>query len=162
MVNRVSKTATPGDRFAEFDASVDSFGAFALLADVNQPLGDTVGLRLNATYEEFDSNRDFYEGRFIGISPTLGLEIGPDTRIDLSYTYDDDRRTTDRGVPSFQGGPLTGYYDTFFGDPDFNTNEIQAHIARARITHRVAEGVSFNAGLQYACLLYTSPSPRDS
>lgn len=150
VVNRVSKTATPGDRFAEFDASVDSFGAFALLADVNQPLGDTVGLRLNATYEEFDSNRDFYEGRFIGISPTLGLEIGPDTRIDLSYTYDDDRRTTDRGVPSFQGGPLTGYYDTFFGDPDFNTNEIQAHIARARITHRVAEGVSFNAGLQYA------------
>lgn len=150
VVNRVSKTADANDTFAEVDGSVDTFGAFALLADANQPLTDTVGLRLNATYEEFDSNRDFYEGRFIGISPTLGVEIGPDTRLDLSYTYDDDRRTTDRGVPSFQGGPLTGYYDTFFGDPGFNVNTVQAHIARARLTHRLSSDLSFNAAVQYA------------
>lgn len=150
VVNRVSKIAQPGEAFGEFDASVDTFGAFALLADVNQPLTDTVGLRLNATYEEFDSNRDFYEGRFIGISPTLGVEMGPNTRLDISYTYDDDRRTTDRGVPSFQGGPLTGYYDTFFGDPDFNTNEVQAHIARARFVHRISGSLSVNAAVQYA------------
>ena len=150
VVNRVSKTAQSGTSFGEFDASVDTFGAFALAADVNQPLTDTIGLRLNATYEEFDSNRDFYEGRFIGISPTLGVEIGPDTRLDLSYTYDDDQRTTDRGVPSFQGGPLTGYYDTFFGEPGFNTNTVEAHIARARLTHRLSDAVSFNASLQYA------------
>lgn len=150
VVNRVSKTADTSDTFAEVDGSVDTFGAFALLADANQPLSDTVGLRLNATYEEFDSNRDFYEGRFIGISPTLGVEIGPDTRIDLSYTYDDDRRTTDRGVPSFQGGPLSGYYDTFFGDPGFNASTIEAHIARARLTHRLSQNVSFNAAVQYA------------
>ena len=150
VVNRVSKKAQGGETFGELDASLDTFGAFALLADVNQPLSDTVGLRVSATYEEFDSNRDFYEGRFIGISPTLGIDIGPDTRLDLSYTYDDDRRTTDRGVPSFQGGPLTGYYDTFFGDPGFNTNEVQAHIARARLSHRLSQNVSLNAAVQYA------------
>ena len=150
VVNRVSKKAQTNEGFGQFDASLDTFGAFALLADVNQPLTETVGLRLNATYEEFDNNRDFYEGRFIGISPTLGVDIGPDTRLDVSYTYDDDRRTTDRGVPSFQGGPLTGYDDTFFGDPDFNRSTIEAHIARARVTHRLSPAVSVNAALQYA------------
>ena len=150
VVNRVSKKAQTDEGFGQFDASLDTFGAFALLADVNQPLTETVGLRLNATYEEFDNNRDFYEGRFIGISPTLGVDIGPDTRLDVSYTYDDDRRTTDRGVPSFQGGPLTGYDDTFFGDPDFNRSTIEAHIARARVTHRLSPAVSVNAALQYA------------
>ena len=150
VVNRVSKKAQTDEGFGQFDASLDTFGAFALLADVNQPLTETVGLRLNAPYEEFDNNRDFYEGRFIGISPTLGVDIGPDTRLDVSYTYDDDRRTTDRGVPSFQGGPLTGYDDTFFGDPDFNRSTIEAHIARARVTHRLSPAVSVNAALQYA------------
>ncbi|NCP18332.1 MAG: TonB-dependent siderophore receptor [Erythrobacter sp.] len=150
VVNRVSKTADIVRSAGQFDASVDTFGAFALAADVNQPLSDGVGLRLNTTYEEFDSNRNFYEGRFIGVSPTVGVVIGPDTRLDVSYTYDDDRRTTDRGVPTFQGGPLRGYYDTFFGDPAFNLSSVEAHIARARLSHRVAAGVSFNAAVQYA------------
>ncbi|HAN90227.1 MAG TPA: TonB-dependent siderophore receptor, partial [Erythrobacter sp.] len=74
------------------EASIDSFGAFALLADVNQPLSGSAALRLNATYEEFDSHRDFYEGRFFGISPTLTAELGPQTTLVASYTYDDDRR----------------------------------------------------------------------
>lgn len=150
VVNRVSKTAQPGGAFTEMEGSLSNFGAFALAADVNQPLGDTVAARLNATYEEFASNRDFYEGRFIGISPTISARVGPETRLTATYSYDDDARVTDRGVPAFNGGPLRGFDDTFFGDADFNFATAETHIARARIDHGFSNNWSTNATLQYA------------
>jgi catecholate siderophore receptor len=150
VVNRVSKTAQAGDAFSELDGSVNTFGAFALAADVNQPLNDTFAARLNAAYEEFTNDRDFYEGRFIGISPTIAAQVGPDTRITATYFYDDDARVTDRGVPSFNGGPLTGFDSTFFGDPEFNYATAETHIARARIDHRFSDNLTANASIQYA------------
>ena len=149
-VNRVSKTAMLGRSGIGGQASVDNFGAFAILADANQPLGDNVALRLNATYEEFDNDRDFYEGRFIGVSPTLTAALGPQTRLYATYTYDDDARVTDRGVPSLGGRPLMGYDETFFGDPDFNRASAETHIGRVRLTHEFAPGLSANATVQYA------------
>lgn len=150
VVNRVSKTARASASFTEIEGSVSSFGAFALAADVNQPLGDSVAARLNAAYEEFASNRNFYDGRFIGISPTISASVGPDTRLTAIYSYDDDARVTDRGVPSFDGGPLRGFDDTFFGDREFNYATAETHIARARIDHGLSDNWSANATLQYA------------
>ena len=149
-INRVSKTADPTRMFASVGGNVDTFGAFALSGDVNAPLADNVAFRLNSTYEEFDSHRDFYEGRFFGISPTVTLQPGPDTRLIVSYTYDDDERVVDRGVPSFNGLPLTGFDDTFFGDPDYNFSDVEVHIARARLEHDFSRALSFNASVQYA------------
>ena len=150
VINRVTKKADPLDTAASIDGSIDSFGAWALATDVNQPVGDGVAVRLNATYEEFASNRDVYEGRFIGVSPTLTAFVGPDTTITASYTYDDDERVTDRGIPSLNGRPIEGYYDTFFGDEDYNRAFVEAHIARARIDHEFSPALSANASIQYA------------
>ena len=150
-INRVMKTADPMDQFITTAATIDSFGAFALAADVNQPLTDMVALRLSGTYEELASHRDFYDGRFFGFSPTLTADLGPATRLTASYTYDDDARVVDRGIPSFGGEPIEGYDKVFFGNTDglnFSTNE--AHIARARIDHAFSDAVSFNASVQYA------------
>ena len=150
-INRVAKRAELGSQAISGEASVDSFGAFALLADMNQPLSDSVALRINGTYEEFDSHRDFYEGRFIGVSPTLTAQLGPQTTLIASYTYDDDRRVTDRGIPSVDGaGPLRGYDDTFFGDPAFNEAEAQVHIGRIRLEHDFGGGLSANGTIHYA------------
>lgn len=148
-INRVSKTAQTDEIFVTGNASVDTFGAFALLADVNQPLSDTVAVRLNGTYEEFASHRDFYEGRFIGISPTVTANLGPATRLTATYSYDDDQRVVDRGLPSFQGGPLRGFDQTFFGDPDFNRSQAEVHIGRVRLDHEFAAGLNANATVQY-------------
>ena len=148
-INRVAKRAEFQTAFSG-EGSVDTFGSFALLADVNQPVSDTLALRLNATYEEFDNHRNYYEGRFIGVSPTLTAAFGPDTTLIASYTYDNDERVTDRGVPSLNGGPLRGYDETFFGDPDFNFSESEVHIARARLEHDFNGGLSANASVQYA------------
>ena len=149
-INRVAKRARFDDAFTGVQGSLDTFGAFALSADVNQPLNDTVALRLNGTYEEFDSHRDFYEGRFIGVSPTLTVRADEKTDITLTYSYDDDARVVDRGVPSFQGGPLRGFDDTFFGDRDFNDSSAVVHIARARIEHEFTPDLSLNLTGQFA------------
>lgn len=149
-VNRVAKQADAMDLFGEVSASADQFGAFSVAGDVNAPLGAAFAGRINTIYEELDSNRDFYEGRFIGVSPSTAADLGMDTRFTLSYTYDDDRRVADRGLPSLNGEPLRGFDDTFFGDPDFNEATAQVHIARARLTHRFSDALSANATVQYA------------
>ncbi|WP_369025918.1 TonB-dependent receptor [Qipengyuania sp. RANM35] len=150
IVNRVSKVAEFTGTELGFDASVDSFGAFALAADLNVPASETIAARLNATYEEFGNHRDFYEGRFIGISPTVTARLGERTRLTAHYTYDDDERVTDRGLPSVGTGPLEGYDRTFFGSREFNTSTNVAHIARLRIDHELTDTVSINATGQYA------------
>lgn len=162
VVNRVSKTADLSGFGAAFDASVDTFGAFALTGDVNTALGDNVAGRINATYEEFDSHRDFYEGRFIGISPTIKAELGTDTALTATYSYDDDSRVTDRGVPSLNGLPLTGFDETFFGAPGFNQTDAEVHIARTRLDHRFSDAISANASIQYADYdkIYANILPR--
>ncbi len=149
-INRVSKTARTSGTFVNGAASADTFGAFALSGDVNTTLSENVAFRLNGTYEEFDNHRDFYEGRFIGFNPTLTADLSPNTRLIASYTYDDDQRVTDRGVPSLDGLPLMGYDKTFFGDPDYNFSDVKVHVARARVEHDIFDLLTFNASLQYA------------
>lgn len=150
IINRVSKTATLSESFVAGDASIDSFGAFAISADLNDSLSDTIAMRLNATYQEFDNHRDFFDGSFFGFAPTLTAALGENTRLVLAYSYDDDERLTDRGVPSFMGRPLGGYDKTLFGDADFNEATSQAHIARARIDHDFSDALSVNFSMQYA------------
>ncbi|WP_235903640.1 TonB-dependent receptor [Pontixanthobacter luteolus] len=162
VVNRVSKIADPMDMFLAADAQVDTFGAFAVSADVNQPLSDNVAARINATYEEFGNDRQFYEGRFIGISPTITADLSPETRLTAHYTYDNDERVTDRGVPSLNGKPLTGFDQTFFGVPGFNEASAEVHIARARVDHEFSSALSANASVQYANYdkVYSNILPR--
>lgn len=149
-INRVSKTASFGMAEYSAAANVDTFGAFALSADLNLPASDAIAFRLNTAYEEFDNHRDFYQGRFIGFSPTLSARLGTDTTLTASYTYDDDARTVDRGVPSLNGLPLAGFDETFFGDRGYNYGSVEAHIARARLDHRFSDGWSINAAVQFA------------
>ena len=149
-INRVSKVATFDMPEYSLGAQVDTFGAFALTADANMPAGEGLALRATGTYEEFDNHRDVYEGRFYGFSPTLTAQIGPDTRLYAYYTYDDDERVVDRGLPSLNGGPLRGYDETFFGDPEYNFSDVEAHIARTRLEHDFSQAWSVNASLMFA------------
>jgi catecholate siderophore receptor len=149
-INRVSKSADSMAMFANVSGSVDTFGAWTIAGDVNQPLADGIAARLNATYERFASNRNFYHGRFIGVSPTVSARLGANTRLTATYSYDDDSRLNDRGIPSLDGRPIAGYDDTLFGDRIFNSNFARVHIARTRVDHQLSDAVSVNATVQYA------------
>jgi catecholate siderophore receptor len=150
VVNRVSRVAQFNGQEFNLGAQLDTFGAFALTGDANLPAAESIALRLMGTYEEFDNDRDFYEGRFIGFTPTVSAQLGPDTRLTATYTYDSDERVVDRGLPSISGGPLLGYDQTFFGDRDFNFSAVDTHIARARLEHDFSTSWSLDASVQFA------------
>lgn len=150
VINRVSKTPQLDRTRIAAQGSVDSWGAFSLSGDVNQPLSETVGVRINGIYEEFDSHRDAYEGHFIGVNPTLAAELSEADRIELAYSRDEDHRTTDRGVPSLNGSPLRGYDRTFFGSRDLNRSTVTADIAHGRYDHNFTDTLSMNVLAQYS------------
>jgi catecholate siderophore receptor len=148
IVNRVTKRSS-GQPYREFSLSADSEGGYRLTGDVDQPLGEGVGLRVNGVYENGESFRDGVELERYGINPTVGATLGS-TRIDLSYEYFHDRRTTDRGVPAFGDRPLEGADTTFFGDPEDSFAEADVHQAGFAIEHDFGGGLTLRNRSQFA------------
>jgi catecholate siderophore receptor len=150
VINRVSKAAEFDQFKGSISGGVDTLGAWSAAVDLGAPLADGVGLRFNTTYESFNNHRQDYEGHFFGVTPTLGARLGDATTATLTYEYVEDRRLTDRGVPSRNGLPLTGYDETLFGSPATNHAEVTAHLAHGRIDHEFSDSLSVNASVQYA------------
>ena len=148
VVNRVTKRSGFA-AYREFIASTDSQGSVRLAADVDQPLGEGIGLRINGVYENGDSFRRGVDLERYAINPTAGFLLGPATRVDLSYEYLHDRRTADRGVPSIAGEPLKGFDRTFFGDPDRSFAKADVQIASLRITHDLGDALKLRNLTQY-------------
>ena len=140
VVNRVTKQPLFERRLGG-SAGTDSFGAFAVDADLNSPLTGTLAARLNAIYERFDTHRDRYEGRAVAVNPTLRYVPSDRTGVTASYEYVDDDRVVDRGVPSQGDRPLAGARDRFFGG-DTNRLGLGAHIGRVAAEHRFTDEVS--------------------
>ena len=150
VINRVSKTPDFIAPHSTLSVSGNSFGAWSAAGDLSLPVSDALAVRFNGTYEEFANRRDEFNGHFIGLAPTVGVKLGEKTTLTAAYEFADDKRTTDRGIPSFGGVPLTGFEDTFFGDPAINRSTVTAHIARVRIDHEFTDGLSFNAAGQFS------------
>lgn len=150
VVNRVTKRPFTQEELRGLNVSAGTFGELSGAVDFNQPLSDTSAFRINAFAEHLDNHRDVFEGDRFAVNPTFLQEISPQTELLLSYEYVNDDRVVDRGVPSENGRPVSGYEDFFFGSPSENYTTLEAHIARARIDHRFSETVSGNATLQFA------------
>ncbi|MEO5567894.1 MAG: TonB-dependent receptor, partial [Gemmatimonadaceae bacterium] len=86
--------------------------------DFNQPWTDVAAGRFNAMYENSGAFRDRVRLRRFGINPVIGLRPIAALRVSAGYEHFDDRRTVDRGIPSFQGAPSAAGRRTFFGQPD--------------------------------------------
>jgi catecholate siderophore receptor len=150
VINRVSKTPEFGRSRMAGSISGDSFGAWSVAADLDQPLSDQAAVRINATYEDLRNHRQVFGGHFTGVTPSVGLRFGDASSLVLSYEFAEDERITDRGIPSLAGRPLQGYYDTFFGNPAINRSKVTAHIARARFDHEFGEHLSADLTAQFA------------
>jgi catecholate siderophore receptor len=144
VVNRVTKRSALSP-FNQFSLSGDTYGGVRLTGDVDQPLGGTVGLRVNGMYENGDSFRRRVDLERYAVNPTIALMAGPDTRIDLSYEYLHDRRTADRGVPSRDGEPLKGRDDLFFGDTEDSYARANVHLGALAIEHRFSDTLTFRS-----------------
>ncbi|MBC6402601.1 MAG: TonB-dependent siderophore receptor [Hyphomonadaceae bacterium] len=150
ILNRVTKKGIAGENFADYKASVNTFGEYDFQLDGNLETGDTGALRVNAFYENLNNHRDFYDGERIGIYPTFHLEPSPETLLDISYEYVDHDRFVDRGIPTgADGRPVEAFRDIVFGDPGENFTKLTAHIVRAAVQHDFSDSLKGNFSAFY-------------
>ncbi|MCB2015542.1 MAG: TonB-dependent siderophore receptor [Sphingobium sp.] len=149
IINRVQKTPLNDRLLVAGTASVNSFGAYDLSADINAPIGGNAAFRINAFYENLDNHRDYYGGERYAVNPYVAAELAEGWQAGLSYEYVKDDRVTDRGIPSLDGAPLPGHRDTFFGVPGVNRTGVEAHIVKARLDGELAEGLNWSTTLLY-------------
>jgi catecholate siderophore receptor len=140
IINRVLKrpTLTP---YRELTASADNWGDVRVTGDIDQPLSGSVGVRLNAMYEDGGSFRRHVDLHRYGVNPTAAIVRG-NTRIDLSYEHSHDRRTADRGVPADGDEPLRGFTRTFFGDPHISFARADVDLASVAVEHDFGGGLT--------------------
>ena len=141
IVNRVTKRSSL-NAFRDVRASGDGFGGFRVAGDIDQPVVGGVGLRVNGMYEDGDSFRRHVDLKRYGINPTLGVVVGPNTRLDFSYEHFHDRRTADRGIPADGNEPLEGYDRTFFGDPKASFARANVDVAIFALEHSFQEALT--------------------
>lgn len=150
ILNRVTKKGVIGESFTGFQASIDTFGAFAGQVDVNFAASDTAAIRINAMYERLNNHRDFYDGDRIGFNPTARIELSPGTTLDLSYEYANHERFVDRGIPTgVEGRPVEAFEEIVFGDPALNFTDLEAHLLRANLQHQFSDNLKGNFSAFY-------------
>jgi catecholate siderophore receptor len=135
VINRVTKEAEFSP-LREFTLQIGSFGNKRLTIDFDRPLSDRIAFRLNGLYENTDSFRRFVNLERYGINPTLTFAPGTRTKITFGFEHLHDRRTADRGIPSFQGRPADSSISTFFGNPSESHVRARVDVASATIEHQ--------------------------
>ncbi|MGH7467363.1 MAG: TonB-dependent receptor [Longimicrobiales bacterium] len=109
--------------------------------DVGRGLSDAVAGRVIGMYENSESYRQGYNEERWGVTPTATLTLGASTVVRASYELFKDDRTADRGVPSFDGGPLNTARSTFFGDPSVSFAHARVHSLNGTVEHQTSFGL---------------------
>jgi catecholate siderophore receptor len=136
VVNRVTKEAQ-FQALREVSLQAGMYDNRRLTADLDQPINDTVAVRLNGVYENSGSFRNFVGLERYGVTPTVTVAPSDRTRITLTYEYLNDSRTADRGITSFQGLPADVDAGTFYGNPSASDVKARVNIGSGRIEHRI-------------------------
>ena len=138
-VNLVTKQARIGDIFGTFGVQFGSFDRLRSEADINLAVTERLSARLIGYIEGGDTFRDTVEEYRWGFLPSIGIAIGPDTR--LTYDLEKTRVESpfDRGIMVLGGDFDTVPRDRYLGEPGDGD-----HIARAE-GHSLRFQHDFNA-----------------
>ena len=135
ILNRVTKEAQWVTRH-EVSAEGGSFGGRRISTDLQRNLSQWLAVRVNSVYEDSDLYRDGAILERTGVNPTLSFSNpSRSTLVSIGYEHFEDRRTADRGIPSFQGKPVDTDPSTFFGKPETSLSNAKVNNAQATISH---------------------------
>jgi catecholate siderophore receptor len=136
VINRVTKDAG-FQPVRELALQAGMFGNGRVTADVDQPLGGAVALRLNGMFEHAGSFRDGVDLDRAGVTPSLTITPSDRTKITVRYEYLRDARVADRGITSIGGRPADLDVAAYFGNPADSRVRSQVNIASANVEHRI-------------------------
>ena len=120
VVNYVTRTPYFGNDIS-LDQQFGSYDFYRTSLDANwQLVPDKSAVRFDAAYENSDSFRDFVHGERYFFAPAFLWQIDDINTLTLRTEYGRDDRTTDRGLPYFNGHVLAGVpYERYLGEPSF-------------------------------------------
>jgi len=153
-INRVSKEAG-WDAVRELQLSYAGYNQKRASIDVGQGLSDSVAFRLNAVDEQSDSYRRGVSLHRYGVNPTFTFAPDEKTKITLGLEYFNDKRTSDRGIPSIGDGlnnrPYRiSDYAKFYGSADLSHNQTETYAANALIEHEFNDTFKLRNRTRYA------------
>jgi catecholate siderophore receptor len=137
VINRVSKRPldTP---LTQAELSLGSYDDKRASVDVSGRISDSAGYRVNAMVEDANGFRDGYVLRRSGVNPVFEFSPAAGTSVLLGYEHFSDRRTVDRGIPSFNGRPYDTPRGTFFGDPSQSPSDVTVDGLSVKVEHALA------------------------
>ncbi|WP_432377600.1 TonB-dependent receptor [Duganella sp. P38] len=148
-INRVSKQAQWRD-IGNAELQLGAWRERRASVDVGAALTPRLAWRLNAVDESSASYRDGVWLKRYGISPSLAWLDGDGTRLQLNYEHFHDRRSSDRGVPSYRGRPVAADPSTFFGDAGNSYNSIDIDGITLRVERQFTPSFKMSSQLHYA------------
>ncbi len=148
VINRVTKQAN-WDSGRELSFQGGSFNRKRITADINQVINDKVAIRVNGMFEDSGSFRDGVNSRRRGISPTITFKPTNRTKVVLNMERYHDDRTADRGIPSFNGRPVSVGRSQFFGDPKNSHSDVEVLSFNSFIEHKFGFGLTLRNRTNY-------------
>ncbi|MEQ1512778.1 MAG: TonB-dependent siderophore receptor [Lysobacteraceae bacterium] len=145
LLNRVTKTADWRETLI-LGLQLGSWQKRRATADLAHPFSDAFAFRVTSVHEDSEGFRDGYEVKRRGLNPTAAIRAGDNTLITLGYEYFRDKRTADRGIPSYANAfdgtrvPVATDRRTFFGDPDASHSDTEIDAFSALIEHDFGDG----------------------
>ncbi|GGE21814.1 hypothetical protein GCM10011529_30560 [Polymorphobacter glacialis] len=98
-LNLISKLPTP-DRFVAVSGAVGNADYKRVTADINQPINDFVGVRINGMWHDQDiAGRDAVNASRWGIAPSIKLGLTGPTSLTISYYHLTTDELPDSGIP---------------------------------------------------------------
>ncbi len=149
IVNLVSKRPLD-EPFYSASVTAGSFDTYRGALDFSGPLDDTgeINYRLNLSYENEGSFRDFVSSERLLISPIFTFNISPDTSLDLYGQYAYDRETIDEGIPALGDRVVEVPRDRFLNEEfgEFSQNQFSLGY---RLEHDFDENLSVRHAVQF-------------
>lgn len=157
-VNLVTKQARLGETFGTFGLQVGSFNRLRSEGDINLAITEGLSARLIGYAESGDSFRDTVEEYRWGFLPSIGLALGPDTRL----TYDLEKTRVevpfDRGIVVLNDDFNTVPRNRYLGEPGDGDHIARAEGHQLRLQHDFSERWSLLLGASIRDTLLTGLS----
>ncbi|MEE4450822.1 TonB-dependent siderophore receptor [Novosphingobium resinovorum] len=157
-INLVTKQAEIGRTFGSAAIQYGSWGRVRGEADVNVALTGGLTARLIGYAEDGDTFRDHVHQMRWGFLPSIGLAIGPDTR--LTYDFEKTRVEVpfDRGIVVLDGDFGTVPRSRFLGEPGDGDTVARAQGHQLRLQHEFSDRWSLLVGGSIRDTLLTGSS----
>ncbi len=138
IINRVTKKPDLYQRLGTFEGIFGSYGLKRGNFDFGSPIAnEKLAFRFVGAVEETGSFRHFFKENRYNIAPSLAWKPSEKTDITFQFEYLNDKRTPDRGIPSFRGRAVNVPIGTYYGFPEEDEITSKVNSQVLKIEHKL-------------------------